>query len=754
MQPTGQPMAHVAGTAPQQAPLDRKAGGPAAVASLAQAQRALADAVSGMNDLALPTLLCECVRDGTLDFGLLLKMDASGHYAACVSELPPAAWRALDEVSRSQGRAVTRVVLPPPVAAGDLARVKQGLGELQALGLLNVQLPDGQASLDLSGARLNRDPRTGEPGPADVVLTLEGDLGHLQTVRTPTNVLARAADREHDGPTPRGIKVQLVDDKGLTHEQVTLANLDYSRRTPELEAEALRQGAGPQEAADVAQAMAMTLSLNMQARFGQADRKDAPLTSLVAHGDLIVCRHLGAQWNDDREAYQESRQDGKAGERFSMAKMTSVEAIAAHVDPATEEAARRMWHGRMTQGLFSVTRFGQALATECEAMVPGQARRFAIGTVNHYMSVEVQVKERHIDGRRRREYVVAFFDPNRTALPQRRVVHDLADLANKPLANWIGPAMEHAYFGPGPTRVGTLVRWGRSAPQAPVQDQLDEADRACGSYLHIVMRQNQAAQVTATVAQLLAAGRAEGEPRMSDLRGEAPDFAPALHLAAGMNAPGAAAAYVQAILQAVPGDLTMAQAAQLLEARHRGRTALMAAALESRDSQALWRMAQALLAAGGLDSWNRMGLLMADDDDNPSPLLKRLADAHGGAVDAGQPTSQDKVYAVVRSVAQAQTLETSHQMTLLDSEGAARQALDSGNPGAAAAMLCAVLETDLPAETKAMQLEAIGVSAEAVREALASLPDGGGAWTQRLADAAGLPPLPSAPPPEEGDSPG
>ncbi len=731
--------------------------GPAPALTLAQTQQALADAVAGMQDLALPALLCECVRDGTLDFGTLVRMDASGHYAGLVAALGPAAWRALDQVARAQGQALTRVVLPPPVAGGDLSAVKRGLGELPALGHLHAQLPDGQAAFDLAGARLNRDPRTGEPGPVDVVLTLEGDLGHLQWVRTPTNVRARAADREHDGPAPRGIKVQLVDDEGRTLEQVTLANLGYSRRTPELEAQALRQGATPEEAADVAQAMAMTLSLNMQARFGQADRKGEALTGLVSHGDPIVCRHLGAQWNDDREAYHARRKDGKdsqAGGRFSMAEMTSVEAIAGHVDPATEEAARAMWHGRMTQGLFSVARFGQALAAECAAMAPGESRRFAVGTVNHYMAVEVQVKDKHIDGRTRRDYVVSFYDPNRTALPERRVVHDLADLENKPLADWIGAAMEHAYFGPGPGRVGTLVRWGRSAPQVPVQDQVDEADRASGSHLHIVMRQDQAVQVAATVAQLLAAGRAEGAPRMAHLRGEAPDFAPALHLAAALNAPAAAAAYVQAITQAVPGDLSIAQAADLLEARHQGRTALMTAALAPQGGLALRPMVQALLADHGLDSWARMRLLMADDDDNPSPLLKRLADAHGGAADAGQPASHDKVYALVRSVAEARTLEPAHQRALLDAEGAARQALDSGNPAAAAAMLCAVLETDLPAEVQAAQVAAIGVSAGEVREALARLPDGAGPWMQRLVEAAGLAPLPSAPLLEDGDAPG
>lgn len=724
-----------------------------AASPLALAQQALVQALEGLDDLALPALLCACVQGELLDFGWLQGVDASGHFAARVNELPPAAWRALDQLALARGQALTRVVLPPAVAGGDLAGVARGLGELPALRHLQAHLPPGQAAFRLDGARLARDPHTRQAGPVDVVLTLAGDLGELQDVRTPTNVKARAADREHDGPAPRSIKVQLVDDDGRVVGRRTLANLGYCRRTPELEAEARRQGASDDEAADVAQAMALTLNLNMQARFGRDDRKGEPLTATVDHGDPIVCRHLGAQWHTDRAAYLESRtdrkdrKDSKAGEaagdgsarpRFSMAPMASVEAIAAHVDPQTEVEARAMWHGQRTQGLFSVQRFGQALAAECEAMVPGESRRFGVGTVNHFMSVELQVKEDHVDGRSHREYVVSFYDPNRTALPERRVVHDLADLENKPLSDWTGLAMEYAYFGPGPGRVGTLVRWGRDAPQAPVQDQVDADDRGCGSYLHVMMRQDQAAQVTAAVALLLAAGRADGAPRLQHLQGEAPDFPPVLHLAASLNAPAAAAAYIRAIAQAVPQDLALHEAAMLLGSRHRGRTALMAAALGLQGGAALRPMVEALLADHGLDSWTRMQLLLADDDDNPSPLLKRLADAHGGAHDAGQPGAHDRVYAYVRSVAEAHTLEPAHQQAVLASDGAARQALDSGNPAAAAAMLCAVLETGLPPETVKTQLGWLGVSAGEVVEALARHPGGSSPWARRLVEAAGI----------------
>jgi len=719
----------------------------AGASPLALAQQALVKALEGIAEPSLPALLGECEQDGSLDFSRLAQADASGHLAARVNELPPAAWRALDQLALARGHAVTRVVLPPAVAGGDMTGVARGLGELPALRVLHAGLPDGLEAFSLEGAILGQDPVT--KARARVVLTLDGELGHLRDVRTPTNVYARAADREVEGPAPRGIKVQPVDDQGQAMERRTLANYGYSSSTPELEAEARRQGATEEEAADVAQAMAMTLNLNMQARFGRDDHKGEPLTALVSHGDPIVCRHLGAQYLDDHEAHMLARKDSKAGPRFSRASMLSVEAIAAHVDPRTEVAAREMWHGQRVQGLFSVQRFGRALAAECAAMVPGEVRRFGLGTVNHFMSVVLRMKQKHVDGRTHDEYVVTLLDPNQTALPQRRVVHDLADLENKPLSHWIGPAREYAYFGPGPGRVGTLARWGRDAPAAPVQDQLDADDRASGSYLHVMMRQDKSAQVTATVQRLLEAGRADGMARMQQLRGEAPDFPQPLYLAASLNAPAAAAAYVRAVGNGVPQDLTMPQATDLLAARHQGRPALMAAALGPMGGPTLRPMLEALLAPHGLDSWTRMRLLEAVDDDNPSPLLKRLADAHGGAHDAGQPGAQDRVYAFVRSVAEAQTLEPAHQQALLDAEGAARQALDSGHPAAAAAMLCAVLETGLPPEAKRTQLGWLGVSAEEVAQALAGTPGGGGAWAQRLVDAAGLPPLPSAPPMEE-----
>lgn len=740
--------------APIQAPVDSKSGTrPQAPPSLEEAQKALLQALEGMDALALPALLRECAHAGTLDFGWLVKVDPSGYFAARVNELPAAAWRALDQMALARGQAVTRVILPPPVTTGELSGVARGLGELPALQQLHAHLPAGQESFSLAGARLARDPRTGTPATADVVLTLDGELGHLQDVRTPTNVKARAADQAQDGPVPRGIKVQLVNDDGRVVGRRTLANLGYSRRAQELEAQARLQGASDDEAADVAQAMAMTLNLNTQASFGQADRKGEPLAPLVDHGDAIVCRHLGPQWLDDREAYQRDRmaKDSKAGPRFSMAPMTSVEGLAGHVEPATEVAARAMWHGQRIEGLFSLHRFGQALATECAAMLPGQVRRFAVGTVNHFMSAELQVKEKYIDARPNREYVVSFYDPNVTALPQRLVVHDLEDLARRPLARWIGEAAQYAYFGPGPARVGTLVRWGSDAPEAPIQDQVDEADRASGSYLHVVMRHDDAPQVADTVARLLAAGRADGVPRLQDLRGDAPDFAPVLHLAVVLNAPAAAVAYVQAVLAGVPQDLSAHEAAALLGTRHRGRAPLMIAALHSPGGAELRPMLEALLGENDLDSWTRMRLLQADDDDNPSPLLKRLADAHGGAQDAGQPPSHDRVYAYARTVAQARTLEPAHQQALLDSEGAARQALDSGNPAAAAAMLCAVLDAGLPPDTLKTQLGWVGVSAEEVAEALDKHTGGADPWAQRLAQAAGLPPRPSAPPLEAGD---
>lgn len=718
---------------------DHKAAAPAERPSPAEAMAALEHAVSELGDLALPATLCACIQEGRLDFGGLAALDAEGAFIGQVNLLPPQAWRALAQLAQAQGQPLAHVELPAQVVAADMALVIRGLGELPALRSLAATLPDPPGRFSLAGAHLAGATPRGAPG-APVVLTLRGDIESVEDIAVPVNVRARAAPREREGPVAHEVMVRLVDDDGALVAQVALAHFNAWRHARELEASARQQGAGDGELRDVTQALAMSLPLNGAARFGDTKRQGEPLAPLVTHGQEIVCRHLSVQFLQDFSSYH---RDGKAAAPFSMAGLSSAEAIAARVDPTTELAARDLSLG--AQGVvFSQARLGEALAVEFESMQAGELRSFSVSTITHLMALGLHKIERHIGGQTFVEHEVTFYDPNTTALPQRALVHDLDDLRDKSLSWWLDESMQAGCFCPGTARVGSLARWPPGVSVGEPHDHVNASERVSGGFLYSAMLRGDAVETAQTVAALLAAGQQDDgalHAAMQELKAPAlGEFPPALYRAVGWARTAAAMAYVRTVLAALVAPvsgaptLTSGQAAHLLGDRHEGRTPLMAAALGSGTGTLALQMQEAILSAPGLDDRDRVSLLTAEDDDDPAPLLKRLSAAGAQAGGLSASDGHERLYGMVRALAQATTLPAADHAMLLNAEEAARAALDAGNPGAAAAMVCGVLDAGLPAQATRTRLGWLGVTPAQVREALDDSPDAA-AWKERLEEA-------------------
>jgi hypothetical protein len=123
-------------------------------------------------------------------------------------------------------------------------------------------------------------------------------------------------------------------------------------------------------------------------------------------------------------------------------------------------------------------------------------------------------------------------------------------------------------------------------------------------------------------------------------------------------------------------------------------------------------------------------------------VLHRLAAARGFyAPDPQLRVKQhDTIYRYLRTSLELRSVDEKVKRLLCASKDdvttAARAALDGGNPGAAAAMLCAIIDASEDESTAETLCESLGVGDTEIIEALRLHPEDS-AWEQRIHDSLG-----------------
>lgn len=631
------------------------AGGQAAVEALAQA---LGPTVA--DPFAAARALLPCVQAGVIDFSVL-----QAPLSDLAAWLPAAAWKVLQDHARALGREVAWVVLRAPAGAADV-------------DLRGLQHPVPRVSIACR---------------PDAVLR----------VYIPAGAPLPEAEPEVDekapvSPPPEKSWVIEVHEDGHEGPKHTLPGLIYDREHRDwLHADA-----------DAA-ARAHALQVAARSRTGEA---------LFPSGDgkagvpkRVWCRHLGLQWDTDQEALDAARAAAPPDERprFAYKPYESAESISAHVDPGTEERYERTrQHGAIAWG--TEENFWPVLASQCEGLQPGQTRRLGVDTGLHFMVARVTLKEKTLpDGRTLRRYVVKFYDStDGTGRHRRLVVTRLDRLAAKArsLKRW-GRAPEHS-FDPGGAPLFRLYDLSPHPPVAPPADRVPARHKTSAQYLHFALSDGCADKVRTAVRAILALPKDEALKR---LRARPADgYCGGLGVAAINGRTEALLAYMNAILEAPEDLLSTADKCSLLldndgwlqEAMARGHTGTVAAYIEAINRA----------RAGVLHAADAMALLPPPLA-GPAPLLHQLCRA-------GQCDAAIRGYLSILLASDCPDKSACcASMHGTPPKTAARAALDSGHPGAAAAMLQAVLTAAQPASLRLKWAAALGVTVEEVLQALA-----------------------------------
>lgn len=327
--------------------------------------------------------LCSCCVGGELHLNTLGPEALKLAY-----QLPSTAWAALDHHLTATSNGVTSMTVP--IGLGTFkwnGNLFGALSALPALQRMTVQLPGDR--------------------PEDKALLL--DLGSLRApqlqqifIQPPSGAVSRVALTLREG-----VHAQAID---ITHAALYKSTVQYVD-------DDLRPQGRPMALAG-APYFATGHDPELTYNDGQTIFNVGP-DELALHNPVIMCRQLATMWGDLRHEYRQAKLDSespvKAG-KFVPLKMLTRQSIADNM-PMDVESRHQASLQAGPVAVFDPPSFGLALYRVSESMAPGSSHIFDVVTDNHVMELELHVKEK--DGRR--QCVAAYEDPNST-LPHTRTV--------------------------------------------------------------------------------------------------------------------------------------------------------------------------------------------------------------------------------------------------------------------------------------------------------------------------------------------
>lgn len=361
-------------------------------------------------------------------------------------------WRSIGDLAARQGSIVTLPALPE--GASDLSKcgtLCTGLSQLSGVEQVTFTMPERTGSMDLNVGALQIDTlKKIELRAPDAAGQAEPDQVQATCIRVtvPDGVWPQASG------FPRSIHkctAAFVSREGAPVGKLrALPGIIYFRQpTDFLSQDVDSKDSGRTEAG--AARTAAERNLNIAAEFAvqppagldQDNLPDEYLKKVGQSGDPIRCQHLSIHWAQKRLQYHQKKAsaDSKSpAGRYSQPELTSLDRIykldQKQIEQNREELLKR---GNMLPDTgFDFENFGGAIARRFDGMKANEARLYVCGTTNHSMAVELQVKETTLGTRKHQEYVVTFYDPNRTGTHLRLVVNDPKELQGRHLADWIG----------------------------------------------------------------------------------------------------------------------------------------------------------------------------------------------------------------------------------------------------------------------------------------------------------------------------
>lgn len=623
--------------------------------------------------------------------------------AEMVLALPPEAWEAFDRHAHDVGRVgIATVRLGAQLSAGD--DIVQGLKQLPALKGLIVESPTRGPMINFGA--LQGQNRQGQTISLERV-TFHGDAPRELHFRVPVGVSVEATGQSK--PSLWKSLVHYTDADGKDHgEARPVHGQIHDRKATDFQL--------PNESnLHDAQGRADEVRLNIKANFvGLADLDAA---------DMIVCRHLVAQWLDDRGQHEFAPE----GERFSYMNYKSETGITQHVPRSVETELERM----VLQGSCAVSetdQFGAMVALRFNGMETGESRRFAVSTGAHLIGLELQVKEKMHGGQMRREYVVKVYDPTRTATHTVMSVvgDDLSSLGTKTLADWVGDDHVDEYFANRTHTVVRLYDWPPGPARKPgevkdVSVHVSDETITTPGFLHAALDDGHVALVQMFMEKLRlpATWLSRGELMTRLLAVAGLKSVPGLYFAANSNSPPEVVEeYVKQVLAFPASTLDSAARLTLLQARVQGVSALSCAMENGRSDMAL-RMVRAVLAdTSGLTRGDRQKFLQSLTASGQPVMSTLCATRPSSPVTELQVLQYETMQAVMTEIVRSPALSDAEKESLVSAYGGphgreecgAPLALQSGNPGAAAAMLLAVLEAAPTPALKTKLMAALGVT--------------------------------------------
>lgn len=313
-----------------------------------------------------------------------VQVDLSALGPGLADWMTPAVGACLDQVARTQGLAVTDIVLPPGVT-----RLPPGLAAMKSLSV--VQLPSFEGTyLDLRPVETEAKALQVVIGHARQLCRVDRWPQQAVEVRSSSHqkIQLRTEGRSAGGDQ-KGAGVQITNLKGRHYLRVD--------RTDHPDIAAYLK--------DLAETQA--IDLNCQVPFKGTT-------------DLIVCRHLALAALYHRLKHEAASGTASAGPtRWTYQNFSSAERIQATVDPQWEQAFALVLTGATRNVLVHLSRLNDFLQQEFEAMSLGTTRYFQLASPTHVMSVRLRLKQQPGEEPVR---VFELADPNSSGTHVRKAV--------------------------------------------------------------------------------------------------------------------------------------------------------------------------------------------------------------------------------------------------------------------------------------------------------------------------------------------
>lgn len=605
-----------------------------------------------------------------------------------VAALPPEAWQAMQRHAQEAG-GITSVRLDAELLS---SRLVHGLRELPTLERVFVAAPAQGTCIDFGDLHAPDQPQ-GRRLPGKIIL--EGDAPRGLWFKVPTGVSVEA-----QGQSGPGLWKSLV---FYTNEEGHVTGKAHPVHGQVHASDAAEFRQPGVFSRDDPQARAHAIRLNLRA--------------LMDNGDLIMCRRLVAQLLNDL----------MTGQPVSYQHFAKEANISAHVAPTVDADLERM----LAQGscaLYTPDRFGEMVARKFAGMRAGDEKLFAVSTRGHLLGLQLLVRETSHGGVTRCEHVVQLYDPTYTAKHEEvtLVGGDLSPLKSKGLADFC-PDKEVVgeYFGNGKYSVGSLFEWPPGAARQQGDDRevsvhVSPENVATGGFLFAALEDGHVALVRESLRAMckLRMNKDEfaaigGEPSMPGLYRAVSDGSP----------PEVVEEYLKQVLDITnPSILTSANKLSLCNAKHGDKTVLHYALELGQADMVLSILRPVLSAPQALTRGDRYKLLLAPSPTDQPMLSVLCAGPHSSPLNAERVSRCEAIHAYLKEIVDSPALSDAEKESLVTAYGgppggeqpAAKLALTSGNPGEAAAMLLAILESPTPPALKTRLLAALGVTPDEV----------------------------------------